>query len=224
MALKFIETTKKSKNFTRRDILIGFCAALVLVVSLIFPQTAYGETFWLSFALFVFFPAAVIAFILKEPLKNFGLSRDFSRSGVILSIATVLIFVFANYFLLFHTKYGGQLSIPPFILNSFVVFLAFEIFISLPLHFFWEFFFRGFVQMGLEKRLGIFSLILAAALQTAPSFRANWIVILLILFSSLAAGLIVRQSRSILYSALSLWIISASLDIMIIRIVHQVVR
>ena len=72
--------------------------------------------------------------------------------------------------------------------------------------------------------MGIFSLPLAAAAQALLSFRVNLILILLVFFSSLAAGLIVRQSRSVLYSAISLWIISASLDIMIIRIVHQVIR
>jgi membrane protease YdiL (CAAX protease family) len=219
--MKFIET-RQNKKFTRRDILIGFCAALILVVSLIFPQTAYGETFWLSCFLFAIFPAIIVVFILKEPLKKFGLSFGQRRSGFILSVIVVAIFVFINYFLLFHSKYGGQLSIPPFIIGSFIVFLAFEIFIALPLHFFWEFFFRGFIQLGFEKKLGIFSLPLAVVLQTLLSFRANWPIILLVFLSSLSAGLIVRQSRSVLYSAISLWIISVSLDIMIIRIVHQV--
>ncbi|HUD08575.1 MAG TPA: hypothetical protein VMQ48_00615 [Candidatus Saccharimonadales bacterium] len=219
--MKFIET-KNSRKFSRRDLLIGFCAALVLAISFIFPQTAYGETFWLSFFLFAIFPAAAIVFILREPLKNFGLSLGQRRPGIIFSAAIVAIFIFINYFLLFHSKYGGQLSIPPFIIGSFAVFLVFEIFISLPLHFFWEFFFRGFVQLGFEKKMGIFSLPLAAAAQALLSFRVNLILILLVFFSSLAAGLIVRQSRSVLYSAISLWIISASLDIMIIRIVHQV--
>jgi membrane protease YdiL (CAAX protease family) len=223
MTMKFIEA-KNSRKFTRRDLLIGFCAALVLVVSLIFPQTAYGETFWLSFFLFALFPAIAIIFILREPLKNFGLSLGQRRTGIIFSAAAIAIFIFINYFILFHTKYGGQLSIAPFIIGSFTIFIAFEIFISLPLHFFWEFFFRGFIQMGFEKKMGIFSLPMAAVLQAALSFRASWVVIFLIFFSSLAAGMIVRQSRSILYSTLSLWIISVSLDIMIIRIVHQIAR
>jgi len=221
MALKFIET-KKNKKLTRRDLLIGFCAALVIVVSLIFPQAAYGETFWLSFFLFALFPAIAIIFILKEPLENFGISLGQQRPGIIFSASAIAIFIFINYFLLFHSKYGGQLSIPPFIIGSFTVFLAFEIFIALPLHFFWEFFFRGFVQLGFEKRLGMFSLPLAAILQALLFFRTSWVAIFLIFFSSLAAGIVVRQSRSVFYSALSLWIISVSLDIMIIRIVHQV--
>jgi len=80
------------------------------------------------------------------------------------------------------------------------------------------------VQLGFEKKMGIFSLPLAAVLQSLLSFRANWTLILLVFFSALAAGIIVRQSRSVLYSAISLWIISVSLDIMIIRIAHQVAK
>jgi membrane protease YdiL (CAAX protease family) len=223
MALNFIET-KNSKKFSRRDILIGFCAALVIAVSFVFPQQAYGETFWLSFLFFVVFPALVIIFLLKEPLKNFGISLGERKTGIILSVAVVIVFIFVNYFLLFHTKYGGDLSIARGIIGSFTAFLLFEFFISFPLHFFWEFFFRGFLQLGLEKRLGFLSLILAAILPAILSFRSSWTMIALLFFSSLCAGLIVRQSRSIIYSAISLWLISVSLDIMIIKIVHQIAR
>lgn len=223
MTLNFIER-KNSKKFTRRELLIGFCAVLVVLVSLFFPQTAYGETFWLSFLLFTIFPALAILFLLKEPLKNFGIAFGERKIGFILSAAVVIAFIFANYYLLFHTKYGGQLSIARGIIGSFTAFLLFEIFISLPLHFFWEFFFRGFLQLGLEKKLGIFSLILAAILQALLFGRSGWIVFSLILLSSLSAGLVARQSRSILYSAISLWLISMSLDIMIIRIVHQIAK
>jgi membrane protease YdiL (CAAX protease family) len=223
MALNFIKT-KNSKLFTQRELLIGFCAALVILASLLFSQKAYGETFWLSFFLFAIFPALVAIRLLKEPIQNFGLSWGKPRTGLTISLITVLIFIFANYFILFHTKYGGQLSIARGIVGSFTAFLAFEFFISLPLHFFWEFFFRGFLQLGLEKKLGNFSLLLAAVLPAILSFRSSWIMIVLIFLSSIGAGIIVRQSRSILYSALSLWIISISLDIMIIRIVHQIAK
>jgi membrane protease YdiL (CAAX protease family) len=206
MAVKFIET-KEKKKFSRRDLLMVFCALLIAGVSLVFPQKAYGEAFWLSFFLFAVFPAATIILLFKNSLKNFGLTWGNQKKGAIFSFAIVIIFVFANYYILHHTKYGGQLSIARGIIGSFTVFLLFEFFIILPLHFFSEFFFRGFLQLGLEKKLGISSLFIAAALQTALSFRSSWAMILLVLFSSLSAGLIVRQSRSILYTAISLWLI-----------------
>jgi membrane protease YdiL (CAAX protease family) len=223
MPIKYIETKTKSK-FSRRDILIVFSALLVIIVSLIFPQAAYGETFWLSLFLFAAFPGIVIINILKEPLANFGLSWGKPKVGTISAIIALIIFILGEYFLLYHTKYGGQLTIARFVIGSFFAFVVFEIFIALPLHFFWEFFFRGFVQLGLEKKLGIFSLLIAAILQTVLSFRLNWVMILLIFISSLAGGLIVRQSRSIIYSAAFMWLISVSLDIMVIRIAHQLAR
>lgn len=223
MAIKIIET-KNNQKFGRRELLIGFCTILVIGVSLVFPQQAYGETFWLSFFLFAAFPAIAFSYLLKEPIRNLGISLGKMRMGVIFSVAMTAVFISVNYWILFHTKYGGQLSIPRGIAVSFTAFLAFEIFVALPLHFFWEFFFRGFLQLGLEKKLGIYSLFLAAILQALLSFQGSWVMIALILFSSLGAGAIVRRSRSILYSTLALWLISVSLDIMIIRIIHQIAK
>jgi membrane protease YdiL (CAAX protease family) len=222
-----LSPTKTDVSFFRqnqREIFIGFCSALVVLVSLLFPQKEYGETFWLSFFIFLVFPGLSILFLLNEPLKNFGISLGEQKTGILFSAVVVAFFIFVNYYLLFHSKYGGQLSIARGIVDSFAIFLLFEIFIALPLHFFWEFFFRGFLQLGLEKKMGFLSIIIASFLQAAVFFRSGWVLLLLVLFSSLAAGIIAHQSRSIFYSALSLWIISLSLDIMIIRIAHQAAR
>lgn len=204
-----------------RELLIGFCTLLIVSISFIFPQKSFGETFWLSLVFFAVFPILVILFLLKEPLKNFGLSLGSRRKGIVFSAAVVIIFVLLNYYLVFHSGFRSQLFLPLGAAGGFLNFLAFEFFIALPLHFFWEAFYRGFLQMGLEKKLGIFSLILAVVLQTLLSFGGNWATILLVFLSSLAAGLIVRQSRSIVYSAASLWIISVSLDIMLIRLINS---
>lgn len=221
MSLKFIEA-KTSQKFSRRELLMGFCALLAIGISLIFPKQTYGEAFWLSFFLFAIFPAVVAGRLLKEPLANFGFSLGNRRAGMIFSAAVTVVFVLANYFLVFHSKYGGQIPLVRGIAESFFLFLLFEIFVALPLHFFGEIFFRGFIQLGLEKKMGIFSLALAAVLQTALSFRAGQAAMWLVFFSSLGAGLVVRQSRSVFYSTVSLWLISASLDIMLIRMAHQI--
>jgi len=217
-----IDLLEKNKiKFTRRELLIAFSAALIIAVSLIFPQATLGESFWLSFFLFAVFPVGIIRFLLKEPFENFGFSWKKSWRGAALSLVIILIFVSANYYLVFHSAVANHLPVVRSITAGFLSFLLFEIFLSLPLHFFSEIFFRGFLQMGLEKKLGLFSLVAATILQTAPFLRGNWVVISLIFFSSLAAGLIVRQSRSVIYSTLSMWIISVSLDIMIVKVINQ---
>ncbi len=220
MAVNFIQSKNKF-SFGRREMLIGFSAALALFVSFVFPKKTFGEVFWLSLLLFAIFPLIVVYFLLEEPLENFGLSCKLKKWGLVLSAVLIIAFIFLNYYLVFHSPFRNQIFVAHGISSGFFSFLFFEIFLMLPTHFFWEIFYRGFIQLGLEKKLGIYSLAAAAALQTLSSFRGSWVVIVLTILSSLSAGLIVRQSRSIFYSAISLWIISVSLDIILIRLINS---
>ncbi|TSA45445.1 hypothetical protein D4R51_01820 [bacterium] len=222
-----LSPTKTNGNFFRqnqREILIGFCAILAILVSLIFPGKLFGESFWSSFFLFLVFPGLIILFLLKEPLKSFGLSRGNFRNGLIFSALLLIIFVLINYLIVSKPGLRGQLPVAPGIVENYWYFLFFELLIALPLHFFWEFFFRGFLQFGLEKKMGIYSIFPPALLQAALVLKGPWFFSALIFSSSLAAGLVARKSRSIIYSFITLWIISVSLDIMIIRAIHQMVK
>jgi membrane protease YdiL (CAAX protease family) len=213
-------------NFFRdyqREIIIGFCVLLVIFVSLIFPKKSSGELFWLSFFLFFIFPFLAIRFLLKEPLPNFGFSRGDMKKGVIFSAIFIVAFIFLNYLIVLKPEFRNQLTITPGIAHNFWNFLLFQFLVALPLHFFGETFFRGFLQLGMEKKLGKYSLILQALLQSIFFIKGSWIIILLIFLSALAAGVIARQSRSILYSFVSMWIISVSLDIILIRFINQAI-
>jgi uncharacterized protein len=222
-----LSQSKTKGNFFRqnqREILIGFCALLAVFVSWLFPNKLFGESFWSSFFLFLIFPGLIMLFLLKEPLKNFGLSWGNSKNGLIFSALLVVIFVLINYLIVSNPGLRGQLPVAPGIVENYWYFLFFELLIALPLHFFWEFFFRGFLQFGLEKKMGIYSIFLPALLQTVLALKSPWFFSALIFSSSLAAGFVVRKSRSVIYSFVSLWIISVSLDIMIIRAIHQMVK
>lgn len=215
---------KTNVNFfhqNHREISIGFCALLVLIVSLIFPVKAGGESFWLSLFLFLVFPFLVIRYLLKESPAIFGLSWGDQKKGMVFGAIFTVAFIFINYLVVSRPELRNLLTLPRGIASNFWYFLFFELLIILPVHFFWEFFFRGFVQLGLEKKLGAYSLLLQALLQTLLVVRSSWIIIFLILFSSLSAGVIARQSRSVAYSFVSMWLISVSLDIMLIRIITK---
>jgi uncharacterized protein len=218
---------KENGNFfhrNQREILIGFCAFLAVFISFIFPSKLFGESFWSSFFLFLVFPGLIIIFLLKEPLKNFGLSWGNSRNGLIFSIFFTIIFILINYLVVSKPTLLSHLPIDRNIVGSYWYFLVFELLLVLPLHFFWEFFFRGFIQFGLEKKIGIYSVFPQALLQTALSLKGPWLFSSMIFFSSLGAGLVARKSRSIMYSFVSLWIISISLDIMIIKAIRQLAK
>jgi membrane protease YdiL (CAAX protease family) len=213
-------------NFFRdyqREILIGFCVLLVLFVSLIFPKRSSGESFWLSFFLFFLFPFLVIRFLLKEPLINFGFYRGDMKKGIIFSAIFVIAFIFLNYIIVAKPEFRNQLMITPGISGNFWNFIIFQFLVALPLHFFGETFFRGFLQLGMESKLGKYSLIFQALLQSLLFAKGSFVIILLIFLSALAAGIVTWKSRSIFYSFVFMWIISVSLDIMIIRFINQTI-
>lgn len=205
----------------RREIVIGFCALLAILVRFVFPVNMTGEAFWISVFLFLLFPRIVIRFLLKEKIESFGLSLGDRKRGIIFSVIFIAVFGSINYFIIKTPSLRGQLQISPDIVRNFWLFLWFQLVISLAVHFSWEFFFRGFIQMGTENKLGNYSIPVQAIAQTVLYAGSSWTIIFLIGFSSFFAGIITKQTRSIFYSFVSMWLISLSLDIMIIRyIIH----
>jgi membrane protease YdiL (CAAX protease family) len=213
--------TKNKINVTSRELLIIFATFLAIFVAFIFPVSLVGESFFTSLILLLVFPLVIIKFLLKEPWKNYGLQLGDKKRGLILSGIFIVAFIFLNYFVIQIPQLRSQISIYPGIALNFWIFLWFELVISLTLHFIWEFFFRGFIQLGLEKKFGTLSLFAQALIQSLIIFRGSWVAIALIFLSALGAGYITKQSRSILYSFVSMWIISLSLDIMVVTIIRQ---
>lgn len=215
---------KKGKLFFvrhRREATIFLCALLVLLIVSFFPSRSVGEAFFLTLLLFFAFPALVIRFLLKEPSGNFGLSRGELKPGMVYAAALVAIFALIGYILVFQLGLKDNFALVRGLAENFWTFLFLETAVAIPLYFSYEFFFRGFVQMGLEKKLGGYSVVLAALLQTILFLKMSWIAAGLAFFSALSAGFIVRQSRSVTYSVIFSWIISLSLDIMLIRAIQQ---
>jgi uncharacterized protein len=225
MAINLLSKKKKGNFFqnNQRETVIGFCVFLAIFVLFIFPVNMTGEAFWINIFLFLLFPWIVIRFLIKEKFESFGISLGDRKQGIILSAIFIAVFGLINYFIIKIPSLRDQLQISPEIVRNFWVFLSFQLVVSLAIHFSWEFFFRGFIQMGMERKLGKYAVIAQAIVQTAIFARNSWVAIFLIAFSSLFAGIITKQSRSILYSFVSMWLISLSLDIMIIRYIHQAV-
>lgn len=206
--------------FTQRELLIIFSALVTFVVSWIFPKNQMGESFFVALILLLIFPLGIIIFLLKGSPKKYGLQLGDKKKGLILSAVFVIIFIFINYFVVSIPYLRNQMVFVPGIATNFWIFLWFELIISLILHFIWEFFFRGFIQLGLENKMNWTPLFGQAFLQSLFALGNSWLMITLVLFSALGAGFIARQSRSIIYSFVSMWIISLSLDIMLIRFIN----
>jgi len=199
------KNTKASRLiFSQRELVIAFCVMVAVFVSWLYPIKSIGESFFVSFALFFIFPLVIVKFLLKEPLSNFGLSWGDKRKGIAYASGVTAIFLLLNFLLVSQPALRGKLLIAPDIARNFWYFLLFALIVSPALHFFWEFFFRGFMQMGLQEKFGAYAIIpLQAILQSAPHFKSSWLIMLLIFFAAVASGIVTRQSRSIFYSFLS---------------------
>jgi len=212
---------KKLPAFSHRELLIIFCFSAAIIVGWFFPAKSAGEFFWISIFLFLIFPALIIKFLLKEPLAKFGLSRGKPKTGIVSAISFAVIAIVIMIFLIKIPELRNQIRLLPGIASSFSYFLGAELIIIPIIFFSREFFFRGFIQLGLEEKFGGYALLLQAALFALLFVKSSWLELAYAFLSALAAGLIVKFSRSIYYSFPALWIISLVTDILVIRIVSR---
>ena len=200
-----------------REVFILFCGLLVLLVGWLFPIQLVSESLFAALVLLVAFPVLAILFVLKEPVQNFGLEVGEYKTGLALAAGSFVIFSLLNYFLIFKFRLGEQLLASPGVSPNFWYFLFYELVAATLMIFSWEFFFRGFLQLGLEKKFGIYALFLGAVLSSLIFWKSSWLFLGLRFLMYLAAGFTALKSRSVFYSALAIWLISLALDIMLIK-------
>jgi membrane protease YdiL (CAAX protease family) len=222
MSVSFVAKQKNHwKSVSQRELFIIFCFLAAAIVGWLFPAKSVGDMFWVSIFLFFVFPFLVVKFILKEPLKDFGLSEGNRKKGMASAALFAIAATLAMGFLIQIPKMKGQISLLPGIAGSFPYFLGTELFVVPAIFLSREFFFRGFFQFGLEKRLGNAVIVLQAVLFSLLFIRSSWLEFGYAFFSSLAAGSIAKHSRSVYYSFAALWIISLVIDILVIRMASR---
>jgi len=204
---------------SHRELLIVFCAVLAIAVRLIFPAKLAGEWFWINLALFFVFPLITIKYLLKENPRSFGLTAGKRNTGLGLATLVSAIFITANYLLIAKTGLRGEFSIFLPAAKNFWIFLWFSLLVYGVVFFSREFFFRGFLQMGLEKMIGLWAIPAQAILYSVLFIGSGWFTAGLAFLTALFAGWAVKMSRSIYYSFAALWIISIATDIMVIKLV-----
>lgn len=213
---------KTKYNFLRenqREILISFSVLLALLVRLVSPARLAGEWFWINLILFFLFPFLIIRFLLKEKTKDFGLTLGNVRVGIILAAVATFLLTALNYFLMTKPEWRNSFYLYPPIAGNFWIFLWFEIIVAGSVFFAREFFFRGFLQLGLEEKMGNYAIVAQAVLYSLLFLKSPWLIVITAFLSALAAGCIVSKSRSLLYSFSALWLISLATDIMLIRFI-----
>ncbi len=126
-----------------------------------------SQQIWGALVLFGLIPAAIVKLVFREKLSDYGLSLGIFRRTRNLTLMTVPVSIFAMYFAAQSAQYLSVYPYNPWILGGFSslfagrMFLAIYFLLYLVCYYLsWEFFFRGFLQLGTESTLGCFNAVL----------------------------------------------------------------
>ena len=175
----------------------------------------YRHYFWFltSLITLLLLPMLVVKFGAKGRLRDYGcrlsngkLGWGFALGGWLLMIPVLLLVV--HLFPAFQAKY----PLNKLAAASWKSLLLYELAYGAYL-FAWEFFFRGFMLFGLEKRFGNYSILI----QTIPFAVMHYSKPFPEAMGSIAAGLLLGavafETRSFIYGAAIHWLVAASMDI-----------
>ena len=174
----------------------------------------YRHYFWFlsSLITLLLLPMLVVKFGVKGRLRDYGcrlsngkLGWGFALGGWLLMIPVLLLVV--HLFPAFQAKY----PLNKLAAASWKTLLLYELAYGAYL-FAWEFFFRGFMLFGLEKRFGNYSILI----QTIPFAVMHYSKPFPEVIGSIAAGLLLGavafETRSFVYGAAIHWLVAASMD------------
>jgi membrane protease YdiL (CAAX protease family) len=192
---------------TKHSLFVLIGAFIAIGASFFFSGEDLIEALLLQLFFFVLFPLAFIGIVLKKSLKNYGFDGMITKQSLLYFIQGFFasLFVFLCFYFLFSLENTMRISGEMFQTFWLFFFQLFFVYGSLAL--FYEFFFRGFLQLGLQKELGFWAVlwqwgIFLSFLLLTKTF--NWDSLDLII-ASFFSSLLLYKTRSILLSFLFSW-------------------
>ncbi|PKO00615.1 MAG: hypothetical protein CVU42_03470 [Chloroflexi bacterium HGW-Chloroflexi-4] len=181
------------------------------------PEDAAAAIFeYLAFFLLMFcVPALLIKLIWKQPLSTYGLQWGEWRTGLKI-VALVLPFMLLGAYLgALDPAMQAEYPLTKTMMQSVPLFISIELF-YLVYYFAWEFFFRGFLQAGMQK---VYGPVMAILIQTVPSAIVHFGKPFAECFSAIFAGLVFGyaawRTRSIFYPMLLHAVVGIGTDLII---------
>ncbi|UCE06488.1 MAG: CPBP family intramembrane metalloprotease [bacterium] len=187
-----------------------------------FPSiSGFGASNYMFISMFVLMgllPVAIVLFLFKDSLRDYGLTIGDWRKGF--PLTTFLVIIIAGLMLYPSSQTADFRNIYPLDKSAgetLFNFIRFEILRGLFFYTAWEFFFRGFMLFGLRKFVGEW---IAICVQTIPS--CLWHIGLPTgeIFASIVAGIlfgiIAVRTNSILWVLILHFLIGLFLDLFIV--------
>ncbi|NCU41391.1 MAG: hypothetical protein EOM19_01540 [Candidatus Moranbacteria bacterium] len=199
-------------------LLISFFA---ITLSFLFSSKDIFQSILLSFCIFFIFPLLFIRFILKKSLKEFGFNSKISRYDIFWFFSLFFLASFVLFLCTFLFQIPKETLYPPsFIKESFWFFFLYFFIITGTFTFFYEFFFRGFIQIGSLRILqwkSVFFQWFLFLLFLWLTQTLHWENIFIII-SSFFSGILIFKTKSLLLSFLFSWFFGILMSIIILNV------
>lgn len=185
-------------TFDREIVAITIASTLLLMVDYYYPLTPVPVIDGL--ALYLLIPLAMIIFGFRKPVSEYGFTLGDWKAGLLITGAAVLIMAPILWLIgrsdpAMRNYYSWQATrILPWM--TFLDLLG------------WEFFFRGFLLFGYERKFGVHALWLQAVPFAMAHITKPAVETLSTIFGGFAFGWVAWRTRSFLYPFLIHWFVA----------------
>jgi hypothetical protein len=207
--------------FSKEDIITASIILACLFLYALFPTENIFQQIISSITFLLVIPVLYVKIILKKDLKSFGIAKGNWQTGIMWSIISLIVSASVFYILFNYFGLVNKYAPPRYIASSFLLFLFYEIILIGFFTFLYDFFFRGFLMMGLLKKIGFSSVFLQSFAFLALFFftrGVHWSLTPYIIFL-IFSGITAYFSRSILYSTVTFLIFNIIFDSFFIHLI-----
>jgi len=199
---------KKNKNIKqllikKREILItSVIIFLCLLLAFLFPSKNIAQTITSAILFLIVVPILYYKLILHKKLSSLGLKMSDKKKGLFWGILMLIVNLIVFFLLFTFTSFKENYLLSPYIINSFWIFLIYELILVNAFIFIQEFFWRGFILLYFSKKIGYLAIflqfiiyVLILILGKSSFWQSTPMLVI-----SLTSGIIVYKNKSILYS------------------------
>jgi membrane protease YdiL (CAAX protease family) len=185
-------------TFDREIVAITIASTLLLLVDYYYPPTPVNVINGLG--LYLLIPLAMIFFAFRRPVREYGFTLGDWKAGLAITGAAVLVMAPILWLI-----GRGDPAMQRYYAWQATRILPVMTFLDL---FGWEFFFRGFILFGYEKKFGVHALWLQAVPFALAHITKPAVETLSTIFGGFAFGWVAWRTRSFLYPFLIHWFVA----------------
>ena len=178
--------------------------------------------YWFLITAFTLFlvPALVAKFGTKEKLSDYGIQLGNQQLGWrVTGIAWILMIPVVILAVIAYPPFVAKYPLCKVVASSWQTFLLYQLAYGVYM-FSWEFFFRGFMLFGLERKFGNYSILI----QTIPFAVMHYSKPLPEALGSIIAGVLLGvlalETRSFIYGAAIHWLVAMTMDVVAVAFRH----